>query len=434
MRQYRLGLLFSSWLDASIGFEMNTSFCIRVMVPVAVAIWTTGLASAPALGQDACTTYRMVYKTVYEQQPVTTYRLQYETVVREQQITESRPQWITETRERRYTVAKPVCETSTRIERHTVSRPVWETETRYQQHVVRKPVTQTVMQDRNYLTYEPVTTMKTQYVDRGSFVDQTVYKPGPVRNRLQWLPGTCAADPVTGTSMWQRGGLYWTPVQRPGRCEVQRVYVPNVVAQQVPQTNYVQKVVTQKVPVQVTSYVDEVVQQPVDMQVCKWVQQEVQKPITVTTQRIQYEERVEPVQVQVCRWITQTRKVQVPHRVAKWVACTTNQLVPRTVATRVPIDPCGSCAIPAYAAPVASASCCGTTAPSTSVETRKEPTEAKKDPIPDDSIEGAAGSAAGNGEEEPSAEEETPGESRLAPATYHPASSGKLVEIKTSAN
>ncbi|MFV1963802.1 MAG: hypothetical protein ACC628_00130, partial [Pirellulaceae bacterium] len=66
------------------------------------------------------------------------------------------------------------------------------------------------------------------------------------------------------------------------------------------------------------------------------------------------------------------------------------------------------------------------------VETRKEPTEAKKEPIPDHSIQGSSGTEAGG--EAPSPEKEAPGQSRLAPATIHPASRGKLVEIKTSVN
>jgi hypothetical protein len=174
-----------------------------------------------------------------------------------------KPEWVTETRRRTYRVAKPVMETSTRNEVYRVMRPVMETETRYQQHTVRRPVTETVMQDRNYVTCEPVTTMRTEYVDRGGFVDQCVYTPGAVTTRLRWLSGTWAVDPATGTTVYQRGGLHWVPEQSPGTYTVARQYVPNVVAQQVPQTTYVQKLVTQQTPVQVTRYVDEVVQQPV---------------------------------------------------------------------------------------------------------------------------------------------------------------------------
>ena len=349
----------------------------RVTICLMFLGWAGWLPNAPALGQDCCSAQRIVYKTVYDQQQITAYRLQYETVIQEQAVTVMRPQWFTETQQRRYTVAKPVTETSTREERYTVMRPVWETETRYQQQVVRKPVVETAMQDRNYVTYEPVTTMQTQYVDQGGFVDQTVCTPGPVRNRLQWLPGSYVVDPATGSTVWQRGGLFWVPTQSPGTYQVQRQYVPQIVAQQVPQTTYVQRVVTQKEPIQVTRYMDEVVSQPVQVQVCKWVSQEVVRPITVVTQRIEYEERVEPVQVQTCRWVTETQNVQTPHQVAKWVPYTMTRLVPQTITMRVPVDACGvPSGITSYYAPAVDLR--PATAPPAAVETRKVPTEAKR--------------------------------------------------------
>ena len=88
-------------------------------------------------------------------------------------------------------------------------------------------------------------------MDQGTFVDQQVVTPGPVRNRLRWLPRRCAVDPVTGASSYNRGGLAWVPEQAPAQVTVNRVWAPNVVAQQIPQTTYVQRIVTRKVPVQV---------------------------------------------------------------------------------------------------------------------------------------------------------------------------------------
>ncbi|MCA9228782.1 MAG: hypothetical protein KDA47_24365, partial [Planctomycetales bacterium] len=228
------------------------------------------LAPVAAYGQScgSCQSYRMVYQTVYDQQQVTSYRLQYETVLQERQVTTQRPVWETEMRERRYRVAKPVMETSTREQRYTVrrpvtettfedrsydrvsyvtetaereerylvQRPVTETEMREQQHVVRRPVQETVMQTQQQCVVEPVTTMRTEMVDQGYFVDQQVCQTGPTRNRLQWLSGQYYTDPVTGAVVWQRGGLHWTPTQAPSQLVTQRVYVPNVVARQVPQT------------------------------------------------------------------------------------------------------------------------------------------------------------------------------------------------------
>ena len=55
--------------------------------------------------------------------------------------------------------------------------------------------------------------------------------------------GFCAVDPATGQTVYQRAGLYWAQTQR-GQYEVQKVWHPNVVAQQVQQTNYVPETVT----------------------------------------------------------------------------------------------------------------------------------------------------------------------------------------------
>lgn len=372
------------------------------------------LVAATAQAQDCCQpvvqevqpAYRVVYQTVYEQQPVTVYRLEYETVFEEQQVTVQRPVWETEYRERRYTVAKPVVETAEREERYTVMRPVWETsyrdqsydrvhyvtETemreqrhvvsrpvmeqtyRDQQRVVRRPVVETVMQNHSYTAYDPVTTMQTQYVDQGSYVNSVAYAPGPVRNRLQFLPGAYAVDPLTGLTYWRRGGFYWVPTAAPGAYVAQQQYVPNVVAVQQPQTTYVARVVTEQRPVEVTKYVDEVITEKVPVQVCRmeqqeevrqvpvtvqkpvvervncqvpvrtcrWVEQEMVRKIPVTTQRIVHEERVDNVAVQVCRMVTETRAVQRPRTVASWKPYTATQTVPRTVVMHVPVDACSA--------------------------------------------------------------------------------------------
>ncbi len=362
---------------------MSVSTAKHCGVLILSAIAMTGLARVDANAQEFGCGSCMVYKTIYEQEPVKAYRLEYETVMQEQDLVVSRPQWVTETRERRFTVAKPVFETATREDRYKVMRPVMETETRYQQQIVRKPVTETAMQNQNYIACEPVTTMRTEYVDRGSYVDQTVFHPGVARNQLRWLPGACAVDPATGTSFYQRGGLQWVQSQTPGTYSVQRQYVPNVVAQQVPQTSYVQKVVTQQVPIQVTRYVDEVVQQPVAVQVCKWVEQEMVRPVTVTTQRIEYEERVEPIQVQTCRWVTETQKVQVPRQVAKWVEYTSTRLVARKVAVNAAADPCGVSYSPTPCCGSAVSTSAATVVPSVPGATGGQPTPADVKPALD---------------------------------------------------
>jgi hypothetical protein len=309
------------------------------------AVLAASLITASFNATDAQTVvypaYRIVNRIVYDQQPVTTYRLEHEIVYREQQVTTQKPVWETEMRVRRVTVQKPVFETSTRTERFTVRKAVLETETRTQRRIVRSPVTEQVMQSRNYVTYEPVTTMRTEYVDQGSYVNQLVQTPGIVRNRLRWLQGGYAQDPATGTLVYQRGGLHWVPVQSAGTVQVQQQYVPNVVERQVPQTTLQQKVVQEQVPVNVTRIVEQVVEEPYQVQVQKWVDEVHERPVQITTQRMETEVRDEPIQVRVCKWVTEIQTVRVPHTVAKWVEQTTTRLVPRTVTMRVPVDPCG---------------------------------------------------------------------------------------------
>lgn len=415
------------------GLQMYTSYRASLWTLISVVV------VAPASAQDCCgAPHRTLYSTVYEQQPVTTYRLEYETVFEARQVTVQRPVWETEYRERRYTVAKPVIETSTREERYTVMRPVWETayrdesydrvhyvtETemreerhvvarpiyedsfREEQRVVRKPVSQTVMQDYAYTAYDPITTMRTEYVDQGAVVNNLAFVPGTVRNNLQWLPGGYAVDPATGLTYWRRAGLYSVPVATPGAYVAQPQYVPNVVAVQRPQTNYVARVVTEKRPVEVTSYVDEVVtekipvktcrmeqveevrqvpvavQKPVvervsnkvPVQTCKWVEEQMVRKVPVTTQRIVYEEQVEKVPVQVYKLMEETRTVQEPRTTAVWKPYQATQTVPRTVVMRVPVDACYA-DVPTttyyYSAPLVPA------APSAPVTTQKVPTETK---------------------------------------------------------
>jgi hypothetical protein len=227
-----------------------------------------------------------------------------------------------------------------------------------------------VLQDYNYTTYDPVTTLRTDYVDQGGFQNSVVYTPGRERNRLQWLPGTYAVDPVTGASFWRRPGLYWVPSVGAGAYAVQQQYVPNVVAVQRPETTLVARVVTEKRPVQVTRYVDEVlvekvpvkvcrmeqteevrqipvtVQKPVverinykiPVKTCRWVEQEMVRKVPITTQRVVYEERTENVAVQVCKWVTENQTVREPRTIATWKPYEAQQCVPRTVVMRVPLD------------------------------------------------------------------------------------------------
>ncbi len=156
--------------------------------------------------------------------------------------------------------------------------------------------------------------------------------------------------------------------------QVNRVYQPTVTPVQVPQTTYVNRVMTRKVPVQSVRYVDEQVttevpvqsmrmvaeeqvrqvpvqtvrkvvervENKVPVQVCKMVAEEQVRQVPVQVYKVITEERVEPVQVQVMKYVTEERTVKVPRTVEKRVPVTYTQRVPRTVVMRVPLDACGN--------------------------------------------------------------------------------------------
>ena len=385
--------------------------CTRLAAVVCSPMVLCGVAAAQCCGyvQPMC-------QTVFMPEQVTRYRIEYETVMKPEQVTTYRPVWETSTRERRYTVARPVTETTYRDEQYTVLRPVMTTEEREQvynvteyvnetqtrqvqqtvmkpvwvqqvhrqQYTVRRPVQKTVMQNQQSVQYQQVTNYVTKYVDQGQYVCQQQVTPGPERNRLRWLAGQQVVDPVTGTTRWQRGGLYWVPTPTAARVQTARVWQPNVVAQQVPVVQNVAQVVNQQVPVQVTEYVDEVqtreiaynvcqwqqevqvqnipytVARPVtrqvvnkyQVQVCNWERQEMVRRVPVTTCRMEYEERVEQIPVRTCKWVEETSTVMRPHCVAKCVPYTCTRLVPRTVMMGSPCGGCGTVA--AVAAPAVS--------------------------------------------------------------------------------
>ena len=334
---------------------------IRFMLVLSVLL----ASAAPAAGQDACPstacltcpcgqTYRIVYQTVYEQQQYTAYRVEYETVCEQRPVTTYQPIWETAVRENRYTVARPVMETAVHDEAYTVQRPIYETAVRDESYTVMKPVYETAYRTECHTVLQPVTTYLTQYVDQGCFHEQTVMKPALPVTRLTWQSGTCGVDPVTGQTVYQRAGLYWVQTPRTV-CEVQKVWCPNVVAQQVPQTTFVPQTVTQQVPVQVCKYVPEQVCRKVPVQVCRMVTEQCVRKVPVTTCRMVYEQRVERVPYQVCRMVAQQGVVQVPHCVEKRIPVTYTCNVPRLVCYRVPLDACGEpiAAVATEAAPAA---------------------------------------------------------------------------------
>ena len=388
---------------------------MNISVRVASVLWLSLVLAGSAQAQvfsppSACLTcqggqeYRIVYQTVYDEREVTAYRIETETVCDERKVTTYRPVWENEVRQRRYKVYRPVTETSTREERYTVSRPVWETQMRDESYnrvryveetaereerytvsrpvwetaerevcqTVLRPVRETVYRTQTSTVNEAVTTYRTQYVDQGSYADQLTYKPGKSRSQLSWQQRANVYDPATGTVSQQRGGLYLVPTQQQGRYEVNRTWQPNLVAQQIPQTTLVPRIVSQQVPVEVCRMqpeqvcrkvpyrvcrmvqeevvrkvpytvrrpVVERVEKQVPVRVCRMVQEEKVRQVPVTTCRTVCEERVEDVTVRVCRMVATEQTVRIPRSVEKRVPITYTCRVPRTVCCRVPIDPC----------------------------------------------------------------------------------------------
>jgi hypothetical protein len=360
----------------------------------------------PAPAPVATQTYRLEYRTVFDERQVTAERVSYETVYDTKTYTVQKPVWETQTQERRYAVQKPVWETQTREERYTVMKPVYETviedrsydvtrnvvetATREEQYTVMKPVYETVMQqqvstvrkpvyetsfqDQAYTVAEPVTTMRTAYSVGTQAVDTVTPMVTPGTTSLGWTGGGWTVDPYTGVAVWRRNTLAW--MMTPGTVvnQVNRTFQPTYTPVQVPETTMVNRVVTQKVPVQTVRYVDEQVVQQVPVQAMRMVAETATRQVPVQTVRqvvervdnkvpvtvmkmvpeeqvrqvaeqvcrMVTEERVEPVQVQVMKYVTEERSMQVPRVVEKREPYTYTVRSPRTVVLRVPLDPCGN--------------------------------------------------------------------------------------------
>ena len=109
-------------------------------------------------------------------------------------------------RDNSYTRIRYVQETAEREERYTVNRPITETAEREEVYTVMKPVYETSCRTETYTVMRPQTVCQTQMVDQGGFVEQTVMKPAAPATRLRWMGSSCAVDPATGQTVYQRSG------------------------------------------------------------------------------------------------------------------------------------------------------------------------------------------------------------------------------------
>ena len=254
----------------------------RIRLSIALCSIAVLVPQVPRLYAQCCDTcYRMVCKTVCEDRQVTYYKPVCETVMETREISRQVPTYETEMRERRFKVLRPITETAMREERYTVQRPTYETvmrdtsynvvrnivetserEERYmvqkpvcetsmreERYVVQRPVTETAYQPQVRTVMRPVTQCNTRYVDQGCYVDQVACTPATqTLPGLAWQPATQVVDPRTGIVQVQRGGLAWTTGYVPPQQVVQRVWRPNVVAQQYNTVSYCPEQVTEQVP------------------------------------------------------------------------------------------------------------------------------------------------------------------------------------------
>jgi hypothetical protein len=395
---------------------MLTAITRRSSRLLAGSLWT-GCAAAVAAGamtdggfsrvtaQEACCyqpAYRLQCATVMEPEKQITMRPVWESIPEVREVTETRMVRKLRTEEREYTVAKPVTETAYREEEYTVMRPVLETsyeqrsrdvtrmvtetserEEQYttyrpvvettihqRQYQVQRPVTETAYQTQAYTTLRPVTTYQNQVVDAGGYVPQQVVVPGTVGYGLQWVPRAYQTTGPLGILAVNRGGLFWTPQVTPPTVQTQMAYRPNLINQQVAQTQYVPETVQQQVPVQRTRIETETVTENVPVQVTKMepivetrrVPVTVQRPVTetiseqvpvqkykyvretktrrvpVVSHRIEYETRKEPVQVEYYEPETVTRQYTVTRQVQRMVPVETTVMVQRPVLQGVPLS------------------------------------------------------------------------------------------------
>ena len=243
-------------------------------------------AQSPCCGQQ-CQEYRLLLQHgLNEQRQMTAYRLETRTAYEERPVTTYRPVMETQMRERRYTVARPVFETSER-EDAIVARPVMERHRRPQlRQWARRagnrrardatwwpgPSTKRRMRRADHrsaaLSANDQRTRRTiQRHGAGHDLSGHAGRPGRLR-RSDHLPArrraqasglavvACVVDPATGQTAISAGAWLWVPMQAPSVYQVARVWQPNVVTVQVPQTSLMPRTVARRMPVQTVRMVN----------------------------------------------------------------------------------------------------------------------------------------------------------------------------------
>ena len=237
-----------------------------------LSVWS--LVASAAAGQEVCQTYRLVYQTVYDERQVTAFRIENETVYEPQQVTRYRPVYETEMRiaplygrppgHRNLRARRALQGAASGLGNRNARRQLRPRPRRVRNVGTRRALHRSAAGLRNLRTrralYRPAARVETQerraVLDgrrTGHHLSHRLRRPrralsnrpsstraAPTRLCVGF-PAPVACDPATGAQITQRGGLAWVPFQGPARTEVQRVWQPNVVAQQTPQTTYVQR-------------------------------------------------------------------------------------------------------------------------------------------------------------------------------------------------
>jgi len=297
---------------------------------------------------EPVTKTRWVEKRTFEtdlERVIITQKPVIETKYRTEKIKRQKPITVEKFRERRtkHTTYKTV--TGYRDETETIREPVIETGMRTEKVTVKKPVTKDLIEVQKTTTLKPVVKKETQY-DTSR------------RSRARWLSRGYYTDPVSGLSVYRRGGLHWVqpnatvPVgQTPGVAvpreventtfepEVVETRRPISVTRMVEETierevpyevkKYVDRTVTKKVPYEYKIPVDKVVVEKIPYTETTYEEEVIERQVPYTETRMQEVRTVEDYEVEVPRYITQTVKKEKP--VKKWVEEEVQTTVQRTV-------------------------------------------------------------------------------------------------------
>lgn len=317
---------------------------------------------------DLQTRQKQVIQTEKRQRIHITQKPITETKYRIEKVTKQKPVTVEKFRERqtKRTTYKTV--SGFRDETRTVREPVIETQMRTERVIVKKPVTKELIEVSKTTTMKPVVRKETQYdVVPGQQLYGVLPDVGR-RPQIRLLSRGNYTDPVTGQTVYRRGGFHWV---QPNAAVPVGQTPATTIPREVESTTFEPEVVETRRPISVTRMVEETVEREVPVEVKKFVEREVTRkvpyeykmpvdeivvekipytetvyeeevterrvPYTVT--RMQEVRTIEDYEVEVPRYVTETVKKKKPGR--KWVEEEVETTVQRTVFETMKV-PCNS--------------------------------------------------------------------------------------------